>query len=123
MQYITKKYGTEALVVFDGYSDEPSTKDTAHIRRKMGTVGKTVKFASDKTLDMKKDMFLANSSNKQRLINMMSEKMNASGIKTCQALGDADVLIITTAVRWRNIHQAEKWGNNTDVHCNRKVLH
>lgn len=39
--HVTKKY-TQAVVVFDGYSDAPSTKDSAHSRRTAGRCGVTV---------------------------------------------------------------------------------
>ena len=47
--YVIRKYG-RAIVVFDGYSDKPSTKDCAHMRRSGGTIGVTVHFTSSMAL-------------------------------------------------------------------------
>ena len=40
--YILKRYGNNAIVVFDGYPDEPDTKDTTHLRRKLSKSGRLV---------------------------------------------------------------------------------
>ncbi len=42
--------------------------------------------------------FLANSSNKARLIDSLSEKMRSAGIRVEQATADADTLIVSTAL-------------------------
>lgn len=52
LKYVTQKYGSRSVIVFDGYSEMPSTKDMAHIRRSKGQTGNTVNFSSDMTLDM-----------------------------------------------------------------------
>ena len=64
---------TDSIVVFDGYTEMPSTIDTAHIRRSKGKVDNMVKFSNDMTLGMKKDVFLANPQNKQKFINNLRE--------------------------------------------------
>ena len=81
------------IVVFDGYTESPSTKDTAHIRRSKGQIGNTINFSNDMTLDMKKDVFLSNKTNKQRFITNLRNQFSENGIKTLQAEGDADLLI------------------------------
>ena len=60
LKYVTQKYGSRSVIVFDEYSKMPSTKDTAHIRRSKRQVGNTINFSSDMTLDVNKDVFLAN---------------------------------------------------------------
>ena len=68
MQHVTQRYG-QVTVVFDGYEEGPSTKDCAHQRRS-GVSGPSVKFDGDMVLKLKKDVFLRNSADKQRLIKL-----------------------------------------------------
>ena len=74
------------------------TKDTDHIRRSKSQIGNSINFSSDMTLDMKKDLFLANPQNKQRFIVSLREKFAEHKIRTLQAEGDADIFIVQTAV-------------------------
>ena len=115
VKYVTHKYGTSSVVVFDGYSDGPSTKDTTHIRRNKGQVGNTINFTNDMTLDMKKEAFLANPQNKQRFIVNLREKFTESDIRTLQAEGDADFIIVQTAVGSAEKDQTVLVGENTDL--------
>ena len=41
--YIKKRYGNCPTIVFDGGYDAASTKDTAHVRRTKGRIGKIVR--------------------------------------------------------------------------------
>ena len=115
VKYVTHKYGPSSVVVFDGYSDMPSTKDTAHIRRSKSQIGNTINFSSDMTLDMKKDLFLANTQNKQRFIVSLREKFAEHKIRTLQAEGDADLLIVQTAVECAEKDQTVLVGEDTDL--------
>ena len=68
--YVRKHYGQSVVIVFDGYSSQPSTKDGAHARRTTRT-GWKVTFTSSMSLRMKKQEFLSNKENKQRFINLL----------------------------------------------------
>ncbi len=68
--YVAKKYGS-SIIVFNGYG-ESSTKDIMHLRRTKGQVGVNVAFTEEMQFTMKKETFLANSSNKEQFINMLS---------------------------------------------------
>ena len=46
----------------------------------------------------KKDAFLANTDNKKRFIAMLQRHLSESGFSTLQSEGDADVLIVKTAI-------------------------
>jgi len=99
VEYINRKYaGHDPIVVFDGYSSDSSTKDISHVRRSKGAIGPKLKFTEDTSCRSKKELFLANSENKQCFINMLSVKLNESNSKTIHATGDADFLIVKTAV-------------------------
>ena len=60
-------------MVFDGYLDAPSTKYCTHIISG-GYIASTVHFDHTMTLQTKKEEFLANTQNKQRLINMLGNR-------------------------------------------------
>ena len=94
--YVIRKYG-RTIVVFDGYSDNPITKDCAHIRRSGGTIGVTVHFISSMALQTKKEEFLSNKHNKQRFIAFLYQRQEQAGCEIHQARGETDVLIVQTA--------------------------
>jgi len=96
VQYVANKYG-KATVVFDGYQNGPSTKDGTHQRR-AGAYGPTVNFDSTMIAKLKKEEFLANKENKQKFIHPLGNKLQQSGCSTIHAEGDADLLIVQTAI-------------------------
>ena len=71
---MTQKYGACAIV-FDGYNDDPTTKDDRHLRRKGDCVGVRMHFASGMMIESKKDAFLNNKANKQRFIHYLSDNL------------------------------------------------
>ena len=111
--YVTRKYGN-AIVVFDGY-DELSTKNMTHQRRASGKAGATVTFTEDMIVTLKKDNFLANSKNKQRFFNMLSRFLQENNCPTYHAEGDADVLIVKTAVESARERNTVLAGDDTDL--------
>ena len=113
VQYITRKYG-QATIVFDGYEDGPSTKDCTHLRR-AGAGSPTIKFEGHMVMSSKKQDFLANKTNKQRFINMFANKLQAAGCTVFHATGDADVLIVTTAVESAKTKTTVLIGEDTDL--------
>ena len=74
VRYVTQKYGAVAIA-FDGYNDDPTTKDATHLRRTGDCVGVTVHFASGMMIKSKKDEFLNNKANKQRFIHYLSDNL------------------------------------------------
>ena len=79
-QYVIRKYG-RTIVVFDGYSDNPSTKDCAYIRISGGTIGVTVHFISRMALQTKREEFLSNKHNKQRFIAFFVSEAGTSRVR------------------------------------------
>ena len=104
-----------ATVGFDGYDGGPSTKDNAHLRRTKGIVGPEVHFNNSSIFHGQKTTFLSNEKNKQNFINTLSDKMNAAGIKTAHSVGDADLLIVLTAVRSSMSQSTILVGDDTDL--------
>ena len=72
--YVQKNYG-EAIIVFDGYGNDCSTKDMTHQRRTGGIKGTVVQFDDDMILTVKKELFLLNTENKQTFINSLARKL------------------------------------------------
>ena len=63
VNHVKQRYGT-AVLVFDGYTNEPSTKDAIHLIRTRTCLGVTVHFTGDMLIQSKKDEFVANEENK-----------------------------------------------------------
>ena len=114
VRYVTQKYGA-AAIVFDGYNDDPTTKDATHLRRTGDCVGVTVHFASGMMITSKKDEFLNNKANKQRFIHYLSDNLERAGCRVDHAKDDADVLIVLTAVASARHKETVLIGDDTDL--------
>ena len=112
--HVSTKYNN-AIVVFDGYEKEPSTKDQTHRRRTKGIVGTKVIFTKDTPFRSKKDLFLRNSENKQNFIKLLSDTLQDRGCTTILAEGDADLLIAQTAVTSAKDLKTVLIGEDTDL--------
>ena len=110
---MTQRYGL-ATVVFDGYEQGPSTKDCAHQRRSC-VFGPSVNFDGDMVLKLKKDVFLSDTANKQRLIKLLGEKLQLSGCNIIHAPGDADLMIANMAVQSTKSITTVLVGDETDL--------
>ena len=113
-EYVILHYGRNTTVIFDGGYECPSTKDTTHLRRSKGRKGKQVRFNKQMKLSMKED-FLLNKSNKQRFQEMLTEIMNEGPLSAIQALGDADGLIVSTALDLSKERPIAIVGEDTDL--------
>ena len=109
---VTKKYG-EAIVVFDGYR-KSSTKDMVHLRRVKGFPGVAVSFTKDTKLNIKKDIFLTNSLNKQHFIDMLGCVLERN-CKVYHSSGDADLMIVQKAVEVAREVDTVLVGDDTDL--------
>jgi hypothetical protein len=103
VKYAKGKYADKAsnvIVVFDGFDATNSTKTDEHAHRNNGiVVSPDVKISN---LDMRvtsgKKEFLRNTRKKIQLINILCESLRRNNIKALQSEGDADFLIVKTAV-------------------------
>ena len=68
------------------------------MRRSGGTIGVTVHFTSTMARQTKKEEFLSNKHNKQRFIAMLSQRLEQARCRIHQVRGDADFLIVQTAL-------------------------
>ena len=85
------------IVVFDGYSNDPSTKGATHFQRTKGTVGTRIRFSNDTPFKSSKESFLTNTENKPNIL-LLGEFFIARGISVVHARDDADSLIVQTAI-------------------------
>ena len=113
VQHVTQRYN-QATVVFDGYEEGHSKKDCEHQRRS-GVYGPSVNFDSDMVLNLKKDVFLSNTANKQLLIKLLGEKLQLSGCNIIHAPGDADLMIVQMAVQSAKSITTVLVGDDTDL--------
>ena len=112
--YVTRKY-SRPTVVFDGYSNKSSTKQVTQQRRSSGKVGSTVTFTRDMKVTQNKAMFLANTKNKERLLAMISDSLRQCQCVTYHADGDADFLIVKTAIQCAENSTTVLVGDDTDL--------
>lgn len=113
-EYVKKRY-RNATVVFDGYKDGPSTKDTTHIRRAKGRAGPAVYFNGSTIIKTKKELFLVNNRNKQNFIMLLSDALKKAGVITVHASEDADLLIVQTTLQNSLVQDTVLVGEDTDL--------
>jgi len=87
----------------------------AHLRRTKGKVGTHVKFSTDTPLRMKKEVFLNNQENKQAFIDMLGVCLTSDGINVLHAQGDADTMIVDTAINLARQNPTTVIGEDTDL--------
>lgn len=113
VHYVCSKYG-RPIVVFDGYNDGPSIKDATHQRRSKGA-GPNIVPSGQTVVSLKKAAFLANSTNKHRFLSLLGFYLEQSGCEIKHAKGDADVLIVQTAVESAKSKASVLVGDDTDL--------
>ncbi|CAG2201846.1 unnamed protein product [Mytilus edulis] len=114
IDYVKSHY-SQATIVFDGYPDVPTVKDITHIRRSKGCISPKINFSAEMPCKTKKDAFLSNEENKQRFINLLSAKFEASNYAVVHAFDDADLNIVQTAVSISEEQHVVVIGEDTDL--------
>ncbi|KAH3849792.1 hypothetical protein DPMN_092196 [Dreissena polymorpha] len=76
LEFIGRNSQGDSCVVFDGYPESATTKDTAHIRRTKGICGQAVIFSLYTPCKIKKDVFLTILQNKQKFIYFLDEYLS-----------------------------------------------
>ena len=77
------------LSLMHGYSNQWNTKDLTHDRCCGGHVGKIVHFINTMTLQTRKEDFLCHPENKQRFINILSQKLECKDCDAQHAKGNS----------------------------------
>ncbi|CAB4015002.1 hypothetical protein AC249_AIPGENE778 [Paramuricea clavata] len=91
VNYVRTRY-RDCCIVFDGYGQGPTIKDHKHQRRIGKTCAENIKAHSDQ------QTFLSNEKNKSQFIALLNRCLEADGQILHNSTGDADTLIVETAV-------------------------
>ena len=105
------------MVVFDGYPDIPTTKDTTHIRRRSSKTGRSVNVTPLMKLNMSKESFQSVLKNKDLFNKKLVEHINKQnyGLSAIQAECDADYLVVKTAVSLSSQNEVVVISEDTDI--------
>lgn len=116
VKYVQAKYGSfSTLIVFDGYKDGPTTKDITHQRRSKGHIEHTITFTNDMICKTKKDKFLTNKANKQQMIDLIGDRLEAAGCQVVKSDGDADLIIVQKTLESARLQDTVVIGEDTDL--------
>lgn len=118
VQYTNRHFGPNCHVVFDGYKKK-HLKMCGTFSAISETCAKLVvnELAEVTVLQ---NLFLSNENNKSELIELLCEKFNGRGVRTSVADGDADVLIVQTAIKRARDSERKVLGmENISDHCHR----
>lgn len=109
--------GSNVVVVFDGYSDHSKNiKAMEQLRRTAAlSTPYEVRFDERMNVPTSQEKFISNRCNKKNLIEMLIKELNNANITTKQAIGDADVLIIETAIEKSEKNTAVVVGEDIDL--------
>jgi hypothetical protein len=114
--YVVKHYGFTYTVVFDGYSCTKTTKCVEHIRRSNQASSHDLQFDDTMNINCMQQQFLGNSKNKMLFISALRTYLEVSEIKDHQADGDADRMIVDTAMNIAAIKsRVAIVGEDTDI--------
>lgn len=103
-----------ATVVFDGYGEGPTIKDSTHKRRGQNA-HPVINFDAETEFSGKREEFLSRDCNKQGLINLISEELMKQDCSVINAPGDADVYIAKAAVESAHQRSTTLIGEDTDL--------
>ena len=112
--FALRHYGPATSVVFDGYKEGSSIKDSTHQRRGR-SMHPVVCFTADTEFSGKKEELLSRDTNKQILIRMISDQLRERDCTVVNAHGDADVDIVKMAVEPSLKHTTTLIGEDTDI--------
>ena len=82
--------------------------------RRSGLANREVNVSAALELNMRKEEFLANKVNKQNFINMLSNSLEESGCEVQHADGDADIVIVSKALKVAETSETIVVGEDTD---------
>jgi hypothetical protein len=105
--YVKKRYCSNTVIVFDGYTDQASVKDHEHRRRaeRVCAVSPDIAVDGSRPVLFDQQAFLANSTNKQQFIQLLTQHLFDNEISVMQSRGDADVDIVSCAIKECVTHQ------------------
>lgn len=99
VKYVKDTYGSDTIVVFDGYTNNRNSVKAQERTRRTGNKScPIVRVAPNLVPTAKREEFLSNMKNKAAFINFLSSQFRASNIESHQAEDDADLLIVKKAL-------------------------
>ncbi|GBM19966.1 hypothetical protein AVEN_164905-1 [Araneus ventricosus] len=101
LTYLQTHYGSNVTVVFDGYPSDVngnSAKSAERIRRANLHSSHEIIFNEATCPETSQERFLVNERNKMRFIDLLKQFLQKANVTVKQAVEDADVLIVETAV-------------------------
>lgn len=116
--YIVSRYGGNAWVIFDGYSDEfIGVKSYERYRRNEKGFAADIEIAEDKFVSLTKHKFLSNIYNKFQFVKLLSAYLSRNGVSVKIAEEDADSLIVKSAIGLNQLVDGPVAvvGNDTDL--------
>ena len=116
VNYMTIKYGKfeNIGVVFDGYTNTLSTKGEEHARRAV-VVAANVSTSEIMQVTTEREEFLRNTANKVQFIDFLINAFKREKINVFQSDGDADVMIVTEAIKLAAENAITIFSDDTDV--------
>ena len=96
---VTSHHGG-SVVIFDGYTEGPSTKYVTHRQTRTGT--STVHVSGSMLFPGSRDDVLTNTINKQKFIHLLADHLSHSDCYVEHANADADLLIVQNATAAAN---------------------
>ncbi len=85
------------------------------MRRTKGKIGPDVTFTDEMKLLQKKESFLANMRNKDKLMKKLWQYLQLSGCQVLYSEADADLLMVQTAVNTATLANTVLVGDDTDL--------
>ena len=110
----TLKHYELAVVVFDGYTENPYINDNTYLRRGHNLYP-IVSFTPETVFSGKKEEFLARDINKSNMIGLISNSLERRGCNVLQSKGDANVNIVRTTVKKPVSSTTTLIGEDTDL--------
>lgn len=99
ISYLKKNFGSDVIIVFDGYTlNTSSTKSAERLRRSNKATSTDILFTENMAITVQQDKFFGNINNKTRFIKYLSESLKKNNFIVKQAEDDADLLIVKTAL-------------------------
>ncbi|GBM61369.1 hypothetical protein AVEN_112249-1 [Araneus ventricosus] len=114
LTYLQTHYGSNIAVVFDGYPSDVNgkrTKSAERIRRANLHSSHEIIFNEATCPEISQEQILANERNKVRFIDCLKKFLQKANVTVKQAVEDADVLIVETAVSVESQYDREAWEN------------
>ena len=101
INFLKRRYDTydTVCIVFDGYVDKNSIKTQEHLRRSK-SMSASITVTEHMNVTCGSQNFLRNTSNKEKLIKLLSNYMCLNGYHVVQCTGDADTSIVEKAIQY-----------------------